>query len=431
MIGRTALHALAAAGALALTAAAPAAGAPPADPDAAVVVLRDGVAAAPATAALERAHGFRADARFGTAVRGFAAKLSPGTRKKLAADPAVDYVAPDVVFATGAAAVPVAGGEVVPAGIRRVRAATATQAAPAADVGVAVLDTGIDLASPDLNARTGTNCLKPGTPALDDQGHGTHVAGTLAARNGQGGVVGVAPGTTLHAVKVLDRKMTGSLSALICGLDWVARNAAALNIRVVNMSVGGAGRSDGACGRTSRDALHTAVCNVTAAGVTVVAAAGNTGKDLAASVPAAYPEVLAVTGMTDTDGAPGASGPATCAGETDDRLWSWSNFAVSPADTGRVVAAPGACVVSTKLGGGTTTMSGTSMAAPHAAGVVALCHGSAGVRGPCAGLLPGAVRTRVRADAQDAALAGFGFTGDLLRPVTGKVLGPLVSAAAY
>jgi subtilisin family serine protease len=428
---RTALRALAAAGLLALAPAAPAPAAPPADGDATVVVLRDGVAPAAATAALERTVGFEADAQYTTALHGFAARLTPRQRRRLADDPAVAEVTPDVVF-TGTAMVPVATGQQVPAGVRRVRSATTTQAHAPADVGVAVLDTGLDLANPDLNARTGTNCIKPGSAAQDDHGHGTHVGGTLAARNGAAGVVGAAPGTTLHAVKVLDRKMSGGLSALLCGLDWVARNAAALNIEVVNMSVGAAGRSDGACGRTSGDALHAAICTVTAAGVTVVASAGNEGKDLAGAIPAAYPEVLAVTGMTDTDGLPGGRGPAACSrGETDDRLWSWSNFATSAADAARVVAGPGACVVSLQRGGGTTTMSGTSMAAPHVAGVVALCHGNGGVAGPCAGLAPAPVRQRVRADAQDAAVAGFGFAGDLLRPVTGKVLGPLVSAATY
>ena len=396
-----------------------------------IVVFRDGVSADSATAALERSQGFRATQRYAAALDGFAARLSDVQRERVRTDPTVAFLVPDTTF-QGTALTPVVARESVPVGVRRVRAATTTQAHAAADVGVAVLDTGLDLPNGDLNARSATNCVTPGTAAQDDHGHGTHVAGTLAARNTGSGVIGIAPGTVLHAVKVLNAKKSGTLSQLLCGLDWVTRNAAALNLRVINLSVSGNGRSDGACGRTSGDVLHTAICSVTAAGVTVVASAGNNAVDLAGAVPAAYPEVLAVTAMTDTDGVPGARGPAACAkGEIDDRLWSFSNVAVSAADAARVVAGSGACVVSTKRGGGTTTMSGTSMAAPHVAGAVALCHGNGGVPGPCAGLTPAQVAQRLRADAEAAAAAGWGFIGDPLRPVPGKVLGPLVTAANY
>ncbi len=418
-----ALRALAAAaGLLALAPAAPAAAAG----DDVVVVLRDTAAPAAATDALERAGRFQAEEEFGTAVPGFAAQVTPEQRRDLLADPAVAYVVPDREF-SGTTTAPVAPNETVPVGVQRIRAATSSRARAGADVGVAVIDTGIDLANPDLAARDGANCVRPRKPAQDDHGHGTHVAGTIAARNSGTGVVGVAPGTTLHAVKVLNKKMRGKLSDLLCGLDWVARNAAALNIRVVNMSIGGAGASDGACGRVSDDPLHTAVCAVTAAGVTVVASAGNDGADLAGAVPAAYPEVLPVTAMADTDGLPGARGPAACPDEADDRPTDWSNFATAPADAARVVAAPGACVVSTQLGGGTTALSGTSMAAPHVAGVVALCHGTGGRRARCARLDPAQVRTQVRLDALLAARTGWGFAGEL----PGRFLGPLVSAAAY
>ncbi len=197
------------------------------------------------------------------------------------------------------------------------------------------------------------------------------------------------------------------------------------------MSISGAGSNDGNCGRTNNDVLHQAICASVAAGITYVVSAGNSGVDLASVVPASYPEVLTVTAATDTDGLAGGKGPVPCdKTQKDDTPWSSSNFAVSPGDVAHVVAAPGVCVVSTKRGSGTTTMTGTSMAAPHVAGAVALCQGSGGVAGPCAGLTPAQTIDRIRSDAQ-AAAANSGFTGDPLRPLAGKAYGSMVSAARY
>jgi subtilisin len=101
------------------------------------------------------------------------------------------------------AAVPlVTGAQTVPAGIRRIGAANTTTAAPAADVSVAILDTGVQLDHPDLNVVAGVNCVTPGEPPSDVNGHGTHCAGSVGARNNAGGVIGVAPGTMIVAVKV-------------------------------------------------------------------------------------------------------------------------------------------------------------------------------------------------------------------------------------
>src|SRR5436190_1387777 len=86
------------------------------------------------------------------------------------------------------------------------------------------------------HALRGINCIDGSTPPLDDNGHGTHVSGTIAARNDGEGVVGVAPGTHLFAVKVLDSQGGGSLSDMICGVDWVTAHAASLGIKVANMS---------------------------------------------------------------------------------------------------------------------------------------------------------------------------------------------------
>jgi subtilisin family serine protease len=405
---------------------------PPADTTSAasfVVVLRSAVDAAGVTDRLEGATGFTADRRYGAALKGFAARLTDTQIARLKADPEVSAVVPDIPFHADALG-PVAARETVPPGVRRVRAATATQASAAANGAVAVIDTGLDLTHPDLNAESGVNCIKAGAAAQDDNGHGTHVAGTLAGRNTGSGVVGVAPGTKLYAVKVLDLRSSGTLSSILCGIDWVTKNATALGINVANMSIGAAGKDDGACGQVDGDPLHAAICRSVATGVLYVASAGNSGVDFAQQAPASYGEVLTVAAMTDTDGLPGAKGAAPCGkGEADDRARVSSNFGVTAAQAAHLVAAPGTCILSSKRGGGTTTMSGTSMAAPHVAGVAALCLGSGGAAGPCSGMSPTQTIAKVRADAELSALGGWVYTGDPLRPLTGKVYGFSVSAA--
>ena len=370
--------------------------------------------------------------RYDTALTGFAAELSSLQLDRVLADPAVVSVEPDAeIRAMGMQAL--AAGETAPPGTRRTGGATASLAHAPATTAVAVIDSGIDLANTaELDAASGVNCVKPGTAAQDDNGHGTNVAGIIAARNTGKGVVGVAPGTRVYAVKVLNNRAVGTLSQFLCGINWVAANAATLNIRTANMSIGGVGLSDGACGTVSGDSEHKAICAATAAGVTFVVSAGNAGTDFARTVPAAYPEVLTATAITDTDGLPGALGPASCAKkELDDRTGTYSSYAVKAADAAHAIAAPGTCVTSAGIGGKTSTFTGTSQAAPHVAGAVALCHGSGGLPGPCAGLAPAAVISHVRGDAAATATLTNGFPGDLLRPLSGKVFGPLVSAASY
>ena len=110
---------------------------------------------------------------------------------------------------------PLAPGDTLPVGIERIAAATSTQAHGPSGVSVAVLDTGIDLANSDLNAVSGINCIKSGRTAQDDNGHGTNVAGIIAAKDQGAGVVGVAPGTKLYAVKVLGSTASGTLSQIL------------------------------------------------------------------------------------------------------------------------------------------------------------------------------------------------------------------------
>jgi subtilisin family serine protease len=297
---------------------------------------------------------------------------------------------------------------------------------------VAVLDSGIDFSHPDLNAVDGINCIEPGRPAIDDNGHGTHVAGIIAARNSGSMVTGVAPGTRVVSVKVLDARKSGRLSQILCGIDWVTANARALGIRVVNMSLGAGGSSDGNCGNSNGDAEHRAICRSVASGLHYVVSAGNGGGDLAREIPAAYPEVLTVTATSDSDGVGGGSGaaPGCKSGERDDQYATYSNYANSSADAAHTVAAPGTCILSDRAGGGTTTYYGTSQATPHVAGTVALCLENGG-SGPCNGLSPSRVIARIRNDAAAAASRGHGFLGDPTRPVSGRYFGHMVDAAAY
>lgn len=370
--------------------------------------------------------------RYHGAFAGFSTTMTSAQASRLADQPGVLLVEPDQEFVGAGKPAPAAPApEVLPPGIRRVGGLLDGLPRSASRTGVAIVDTGLALTSPELNAYDGVNCVTAGAPAQDDNGHGTSVGGVVGARAGNAiGTVGIAPGTPLYAVKVLNKRNSGTLSQVLCGLDWLAANAAARNIGVVNLSLAAAGSDDGDCGRTNGEALHRAICALTAQGILVVAAAGNASSALEKTVPAAYPEVLTVTATADTDGVPGGTGPvpACVRGEADDRYASFSNFATTDAAAAHTVAAPGVCVLSTGLTAPTSTYYGTSSAAPHAAGVAALCLDDGGLPGPCAGLTPAQMITRLRADA----LAGSdGFLGDPLRPVAGKRFGPLLSAAAY
>ena len=384
-----------------------------------VVVFDDGVDATAKAFDLEQRIGFRAEHHYTASIAGFAARLAPRQRDAIARDPQVASI-----HADKAVRLPTTRSSratTLATGVKRIGGGRTA----AAGVAVAVLDTGIDLTHPDLNALVGTNCVgganRRGTAVSDGHGHGTHVAGTIAGRNG----IGVAPGTAVYAVKVLDDQGRGSTSQLICGIDWVTANAKRLGIRVANLSLGMPGSPDGDCGRASKDVLHKAICASTAAGVVYVVAAGNDAADIGGDVPSGYPEVLAVTAMADSDGAPGGRGPLTACGqrERDDTVASFSNYAGSATSDAHTVAGPGVCIRSSWPGGGYRTISGTSMAAPHVSGTVALCIASS----RCAGTVAAIIR-RIR---EDAGAHGASFAGDDHDPRNGRRYGDLVWAGDY
>jgi subtilisin len=372
--------------------------------------------------------------RYDDAVHGFAARLDGHDLRAVEDDPRVRAVVPDrPVHMT--ADVALAAGDNTPMGVRRVGAGTATTARQASTANVAVIDTGIDLTHPDLNAAAGANCNGTGAPT-DGNGHGTHVAGTIAAKNNGVGAVGVAPGTKVFAVRVLNASGSGYTSNIVCGIDWVTSTRtdadASNDIAVANMSLGGGLAPYGNCGRSVNDPEHIAICNSVAAGVTYVVAAGNSSADEQGFAPANYGEVLTVTAVSDADGQPGGTGGTLgCIANGDDQQASYSNFATRAADIAHTIAAPGSCIRSTYPGNRYTTMSGTSMASPHVAGLVALCEGEAGAHGPCWGQPPATVVSMmIAASAATAAAApGSVFNGAPTRPISGKYYGDMASTA--
>ena len=274
---------------------------------------------------------------------------------------------------------------------------------------VAILDSGVT-ASPDLPLAGGVSCLEnrptcSGSSYADLVGHGTHVAGIVAARDNDLGVVGVDPTARIWAVRVLARGSNGAavgwVSDVIAGLDWVYQRRGTID--VVNMSLGGwmndAGGPD--------DAYRLAIKRVADAGIPVVVAAGNAGQDVPDNgtgrqwAPAVYPETIAVSAFADSDGRPGGAGGKTCSGDLDDTFWAYSNRG-SAVD----IAAPGVCILSLTPRGETVEMSGTSMAAPHVAGALAI-HAAAN---------PGAseaqARDWLRSVASSNQSGPFGFGGD-------------------
>ncbi len=263
-----------------------------------------------------------------------------------------------------------------PWGVDKVGAPLAWGRTKGHGVEVVVNDTGIDLDHPDLalNVHGGVNYVRPGAAPDDDNGHGSHVAGTIAAVDNAVGYVGVAPQAYLYAVKSLDRRGSGYTSDVAAGVDWARLNSK----QVVNMSLGSS---------ASTTTMETACDEALAAGLVLVAAAGNSGDGDTStpewSYPAAYASVISVGATWQSDA-----------------LASFSNT-----NSDVYVSAPGVYVPSTYKNGGYATLSGTSMASPHVAGFVALLLGD----GVAAADVPAALQANVDDLGEQGWDSGFGW----------------------
>jgi subtilisin family serine protease len=348
--------------------------------------------------AVERAMaaiGIRPQTRYRSALHGFAASLTPDQIARLRRDPSVRAIVPDRVIEPeagpaepGAESSGVVTASLdhqrVPTGVRRVNANDSPVAHidgvdDPLDVDIAILDSGID-AHPDLDIRGGFDCMSPFPSAWRDRyGHGTHVSGTAAAIDDGAGVVGVAPGARLWAVKVLDDNDRGRLSWYLCGVDRVMSmrdpdDPSRPRIEVVNMSLSALmpQGSEDDCGTRADDLLHQAICASVADGTTYVVAAGNQSDNAKGRAPGAYDEVITVSALADFDGRPGGQGRQRdiCPWYSADSDDTFANFSNYGPDIDLI--APGKCILSTYPGGRWASMSGTSMATPAVTGAVAL-----------------------------------------------------------
>ena len=309
---------------------------------------------------VKRARG-RVKARFDL-VPVVSADLSPQALAELRKNPNVAYVEPDPTARATADSIQ-----------WDMTAVTATKVWPTntgTGVKVALIDTGMDYRHPDLapNYAGGYNFIARNNNPLDDNGHGTHVAGTIAAAADGTGIKGVAPSARLYPLKVLNSSGSGSYSNIIAALQWCVNN----KMQIASMSLGAT---------TNSKALHDATTAAYKAGVLLVAAAGNSGQaggyTVTVEYPAAFGAVMAISAVDSNNVRP---------------WWSSSGPKVE-------LAAPGVNIVSDKMGGGLTTMSGTSMACPHVSGVAALVYAS-GVSKPAW------VRQRLVGTATDLGVAG-------------------------
>jgi subtilisin len=338
-----------------------------------IVTVQPGIDARSAAPGLARRAGGMAGRIYEHALHGFVFHGSAQAAAALKGAPGIRTVVADRPLKIVA--------DTLTPGIKRIRAdhPTADNAHQRGYTGagarVAVIDTGIDLTHPDLvagiDANLGLNCITAGPPQ-DGHGHGTHVAGIIGAGVNGIGVVGVAPDARLVPIKALNDQGEGESSNVICAIDYVTGlntdGDPSNDVDVVNMSLGGSGD----VGNCQDGGLREAICTSVAAGVVYVAAAGNSATDASTFIPAAFPEVITVSALTDFDGEPGGLAGCQFVLELfwfacDDELAIFSNFG-----SGIDVTAPGVSVYSTWTGGGYMSASGTSMAAPHVAGVAAL-----------------------------------------------------------
>lgn len=298
---------------------------------------------------MTRAVGGKLGYVYTSAIYGFSAGMTPAqARRLMASEPAIAYYEHDQKMFIMQSQPP----QQTPWGVQRVNGGVDATGKTAW-----VIDTGIDLDHPDLNVDTSRStdfaddtcffiyCWDHGNNGGDDlNGHGTHVAGIIAAKNNNIGVVGVAANATLVAVRVLGPTGSGSTQDVIAGIDYVAANAQPGD--VANMSLGGG----------FSQAINDAVINAANKGIMFAVAAGNESQNASNSSPASveHPNVYTVSAIDNTD-----------------TFASFSNFGNPPIDC----AAPGVDIYSTFAGGGYETLSGTSMASPHVAGLLLITNG--------------------------------------------------------
>jgi len=281
---------------------------------------------------------------YGTAIRGFSAKLTENEVANLKKDANVEYIIQDRIFTLGIIAqgkpVPTPNPELIPPGITRVGYGSG--------VGKTawIIDTGVDLDHPDLtvNAAKGYDFINNDAIADDDNGHGSHCAGIVAAIDNTIGVVGVAAGASIIPVKVLNRRGSGAYSVIIAGIDFVATNAKAGD--AANMSLGGG----------VYQPIDDAVLAASNKGIYFALAAGNESDDANNHSPARVNgnNIWTISAM-----------------DSKDVFAYFSNYGNPPID----YCMPGVSIYSTYKGGAYATMSGTSMAAPHMCGVLLMTNG--------------------------------------------------------
>jgi len=314
------------------------------------------------------------------ALRGFSASLTAAQVAFLRGDPAVAFIEADRAVSLA--------DQRLPTGVDRVEADQSPTAGiegtdSRVNADIAIIDTGIEKDHEDLNVAGGVNCTDTASTAPTDwgdgHGHGTHVAGIAGALDNGIGVVGVAPGARLWAVRVFRADGSSLLSWIVCGIDWVTgqKDEAELPIfEAANMSLRDEGTDDGACGSINGDAEHKSICASVAAGVAYAVAAGNDSTTASKWIPAAYDEVITVSALADFNGTGGGGAPSTCSSfrsrDSDDTFADFSNYGPDID-----LIAPGKCIYSTyptskSTGTGYAVLSGTSMAAPHVAGAIAL-----------------------------------------------------------
>ncbi|WP_404449597.1 S8 family peptidase [Sutcliffiella horikoshii] len=250
-------------------------------------------------------------------------------------NPLVEYVEENVEMHTTA--------QTVPYGLPHIKADVAhAQGLTGSGVKVAVLDTGIDASHEDLNVVGGASFVSEEPDALTDgNGHGTHVAGTIAAVNNNTGVLGVSYDVDLYAVKVLSGAGSGTLAGIAQGIEWAIDN----DMDVINMSLGGS---------TGSSTLKQASDNAYNSGIVVVAAAGNSGSFF---------------GLINTIGYPARYDSVIAVGAVDSNN---NRASFSSVGSQLEVMAPGVSINSTLPGNQYGELNGTSMASPHVAGAAAL-----------------------------------------------------------